>query len=169
MDSSNIQTTFFSKRWIAYALVIFSTVLNGIVATGFVNTSFGTLERRFGFSSTTLGVISGVAYLGTLAFTLPFSLMAQEKGAPKLRLIAIGLFFIGLGSVFYSLPHFIAGPVERLSHPTEENLCQSNQQSASLQVSFPYEAFFIVGNLFLGIGSAPFFPVGYTYLREFSC
>jgi uncharacterized membrane protein len=29
--------------------------------------------------------------------------MAQEKGAPKLRLIAIGLFFIGLGSVFYSL------------------------------------------------------------------
>ena len=167
MDSSNATRTFFTKRWIAYGLILFTTAVYGIVVTGFVNTSFGTLERRFGFASTTIGIISGSSYFGNLVCSLPISLVAQEKGAPKLRLLSLGLVFIGLGSAFYSLPHYIASPVERPIGPIEENVCQSKHSETSTEPNtFPYEAFFIVGNFLHGVGSAPFYPVGYTYLSE---
>jgi organic anion transporter 4A len=157
------------KRWIAYAMVLFATTLYGIVVAGFVNTSFSTLERRFNFSSTVIGVISGSSYVGLLLVGLPVSILAEERGAPKLRFLAGGLIFIGLGSLLYGLPHFIISPVVRQVGPKIDNICADQlnaSASQSEETAFPFEVLFILGNTLHGIGAAPFYPVGYTYLSE---
>jgi MFS family permease len=136
---------------------------------GFVNTSYSTLERRFHFTSTTTGIISGFNNLGSLLAIIPLSHLA-DRSAFKLRYIALGLFIIGLGSVLFCLPHFIAGPVERKSVTSEPNVCTVDLKSdvvfaKSQADEIDYSPFFMMGHFFHGAGASCIFPVGAAFLQ----
>jgi organic anion transporter 4A len=86
-----------------------------------------------------------------------------------LRYIAFGLFIIGCGSVLFSLPHFIAGPVERKSVTSEPNVCTLDLKSKvedSKTNEFDYTPFFMMGHFFHGAGASCIFPVGADFLGE---
>ena len=154
------------RRWLKYGIIFFGTILYGAVVTGLVNTSFASLENKFGFSSKTTGIISGASRAGLLLFGLPVAIMAQEKGVLRMRLIAAGLACIGLGSFLYGLPHFLVEPIEP-RESLENDACNSSPKcKPDISHPFPYEALFILGNFLHGVGTAPFLPLGYSIMSE---
>ena len=158
----------FRRRWLVYTLICISTIVQGMITAGFVNTSFTTIERKFHFSSTTTGFISGAAPLGSLIFIIPWSHLSEHKGASKLRYFGAGLFTMAIGSLFYCLPHFISTPVARNTQNTlsSSNICLEGSEPTDkiITENFAYGVLFFIGNFLHGAGSSCFFPIGAAYL-----
>ncbi len=173
MDLSNEDTSpkwkpTYQRRWLVYTLICISTIIQGMITAGFVNTSFTTIERKFHFSSTTTGFISGAAPLGSLIFIIPWSHLSDHKGASKLRYFGSGLFTMALGSLCYCLPHFISAPMARntRSSLSISNICieGSEPRGRIVTENFLFGALFFIGNFLHGAGSSCFFPIGAAYL-----
>jgi MFS family permease len=167
-DKSQKWKPTFQRRWLVYTLICFSTIIQGMITAGFVNTSFTTIERKFHFSSTTTGFISGAAPLGSLIFIIPWSHLSDHKGASKLRYFGAGLFTMAIGSLCYCLPHFISKPISRNTQSTlsNSNICLEGSETRDIVITenFSFGILFFIGNFLHGAGSSCFFPIGAAYL-----
>jgi MFS family permease len=134
-------------------------------------TTISTLEKRFGYSTSTSGDISTAFNCGALLAVLPFSYFAGKKGAAKLRYLSLGLFIIGCGSILYCLPHFISSPKKAEAVSAGSDLCRDriglkSDDNESKNDDAPYYLFFIFGHLLHGAGASVIFPVGISFVLE---
>ena len=148
--------------------------LQGMVVNGFVNAVISTLERRFDLTSTITGVIAGSYDIGSMLTVIPITYFGGLSGASKPKYISTGLIFMGMGSILFCLPHFIAGPYltpdtipVNISDPNSSNLdlclvsdlgsndlgAQAKLDASNRLTVFKY--FFIFGQILHGIGAAP--------------
>lgn len=99
---------------------------------GFVNVNISTIERRFGLRSRQTGLVASGYDLASFVCLVPVTYYGGRKGASKPCFIAIGLLLMGLGSLIFSLPHFLVGSYRATI--AEANLCERDGQANQTMV-----------------------------------
>ena len=139
----------------------------GITVNGFVFVSITTLERRFNLPSVKSGWIAST-YDFSVMCVVVFVTYFGEKGH-KPKFLAIGAFIFALGSLTFSLPHFLTGVY--YAEGTEFDTCDSSRNSTDNCLEddedlTKYYPFFIAGQVLHGLGAAPLYTLGITYMDE---
>ncbi|OQV21213.1 Solute carrier organic anion transporter family member 4A1 [Hypsibius exemplaris] len=140
----------------------------GLLVNGLVNVVVTTIEKRFHLSSSQSGLIVSGYDIASLLTLLPVSYFGGAGRRP--RWLAFGMVLVGLGSLLFSLPHFLVG--NYLASTNSTNLCVgtafSTSQPAETCVS-PISRFryiFIFGQLLHGVGAAPLYTLGVSFLDD---
>lgn len=146
------------------------------------------IERRFEISSSVVGLIDGSFEMGNLLVIVFVSYFGSKLHRPKI--IGIGCFIMGIGSIFTALPHFFMG-YYRYSRDFSTN--PSSNLTSSLLICVPNEnelfnrtstnmivkghenesgsymwVFVLLGNMLRGIGETPIGPLGISYIDDFA-
>ncbi|XP_030080317.1 solute carrier organic anion transporter family member 4A1 [Drosophila hydei] len=161
---------FCTAKWALFWLC-WGGALQGLIVNGFVNVNISTIERRFGLRSRQTGLVASGYDLASFVCLVPVTYYGGRKGASKPCFIAIGLLLMGLGSLIFSLPHFLVGSYRATI--AEANLCerdgQANETMAELELgeSLTWTVWlFFAAQLLHGAGASPLFTLGVTYLDE---
>nr|XP_039273774.1 solute carrier organic anion transporter family member 4A1-like [Styela clava] len=154
---------FNSPDLVKLALVIlsFAAFLEGSVVNGFYNISVTTIEKRFGLRSWESGLITSVLDIAGAIATPIVSYIGGARHKP--HWLGAGVFIMGLGSILFSLPHFIAPEYEPVNVETFN--CNSTLLCEDTGLR-SYRGFFFVGFILVGIGACPLYTIAFTYLDE---
>ncbi|XP_078038214.1 organic anion transporting polypeptide 26F isoform X4 [Augochlora pura] len=168
---------FRTAKWALFWLC-WTGAIQGIVVNGFVNVVITTIERRFGLRSSQTGLIAGGYDIASFLLLVPVSYLGGRSKASKPRYIGVGVLVLGIGSLLFASPHYLAGPYR--GGQQSDSICQRVTNTSSRTVSCsgsagqadqePYSglylSIFLVAQLLHGAGSAPFYTLGVTYLDE---
>lgn len=169
---------FRTAKWALFWLC-WAGAMQGMVVNGFVNVVITTIERRFGLRSSQTGLIAGGYDIASFLLLVPVSYLGGRSKASKPRYIGVGVLVLGLGSLLFASPHYLAGPYR--GGQRSENICQRVTNSSTRSVpctngsgqldetepySGVYLIIFLVAQLLHGAGAAPFYTLGVTYLDE---
>ncbi|XP_033209479.1 solute carrier organic anion transporter family member 4A1 isoform X2 [Belonocnema kinseyi] len=165
---------FRTAKWALFWLC-WAGAMQGLVVNGLINVVITTIERRFGLSSSQTGLIAGGYDVASFLLLIPVSFLGGRINASKPRYIGAGCLVLGLGTLLFAAPHYLAGPyrggqtVKNTCHMTNSSQstpCSGSAEELGLEYSGVYLAFFLVAQLLHGSGAAPFFTLGVTYLDE---
>ncbi|XP_059538320.1 solute carrier organic anion transporter family member 1B3-like [Myotis daubentonii] len=167
----------------ALSFTFISRALSGAI----MKSSITQIERRFDITSSVAGFIDGSFEIGNLFVIVFVSYFGSKLHRPKI--IGIGCFIMGIGSILTALPHFFMGyyrySKEAFINPLE-NLTSSLptcsiSQNVLLKTSPEKEGkgwekesdsytwvYVLMGNLLRGIGESPIQPLGISYLDDFA-
>nr|XP_004664435.1 solute carrier organic anion transporter family member 1B3 [Jaculus jaculus]XP_044995464.1 solute carrier organic anion transporter family member 1B3 [Jaculus jaculus] len=171
----------FKMFLVALSLSYICKALGGII----MKSSITQIERRFDISSSMAGLIDGGFEMGNLLIIVFVSYFGSKLHRPKI--IGIGCFVMGIGSILTALPHFFMGyyrySTKSLASSLENSTltCAANQTSllpgASLEIgekdcekeskSFMW-IYVLMGNMLRGIGETPIVPLGVSYIDDFA-
>nr|XP_035112019.2 solute carrier organic anion transporter family member 1B1 isoform X1 [Callithrix jacchus]XP_035112020.2 solute carrier organic anion transporter family member 1B1 isoform X1 [Callithrix jacchus] len=186
-SSENEKTRYRNGFKMFLAALSFSFIartLGGVV----MKSSIIHIERRFDISSSLVGLIDGSFEIGNLLVIVFVSYFGSKLHRPKL--IGIGCFIMGLGSVLTALPHFFMG-YYRYSKETNINSSKNLTSTLSTCVINPTLSLnrtspeivgkgclkesgsymwivVLMGNMLRGIGEAPIAPLGISYIDDFA-
>ncbi|XP_002752143.4 solute carrier organic anion transporter family member 1B3 [Callithrix jacchus] len=158
--------------------------LGGII----MKISITQIERRFEIPSSLAGLIDGSFEIGNLLVIIFVSYFGSKLHRPKL--IGIGCFLMGTGSILTALPHFFMG-YYRYSKETHINPSENSTSSLStclmnqtlLLNRTPSEIvekdcvkesgshmwmYVFMGNMLRGMGETPIVPLGISYIDDFA-
>ncbi|XP_006875498.1 PREDICTED: solute carrier organic anion transporter family member 2B1 [Chrysochloris asiatica] len=156
-----------------------------LMISGYLKSSISTVEKRFGLSSQTSGLLVAFNEVGNTALIVFVSYFGSRAHRP--RLIGCGAVLVALAGLLMSLPHFISEPY-RYDHTSHEDLPQDSEASLCLPMtSNPAPAsvngtcssyaeaqhLTVVGIMFmaqtlLGVGAVPIQPFGISYIDDFA-
>ncbi len=166
-------------------------LINALTA-GYKNSVVTTIEKRFEFSSSVSGVLSGFLEVGSLIATLLVSYFCSKSHIP--RAIALSSILCAIGSFLYALPHLLTDSYsidnKGVNQTTNDLLCHvtegfDTEMSSLLQLSpilkiqeklksnpecllklHNYGVFIIlmIANFLIGSSSAPLYTLGTTYI-----
>ncbi|NWW38121.1 SO2B1 protein, partial [Panurus biarmicus] len=161
--------------------------LSQLLVSGYLKSSISTIERRYGLSSQTSGLLASFNEVTTSS---PLSLLYLGSRVHRPRLIGCGALLVSLAGFLMALPHFITGPYEydQSSCPlvtagTSSNstdLCQPGSPGAWANLSHAsctphasrenHEVLLVmfVAQALLGIGGVPIQPFGISYIDDFA-
>lgn len=168
---------FRTAKWALFWLC-WAGAMQGMVVNGFVNVVITTIERRFGLRSSQTGLIAGGYDIASFFLLVPVSYLGGRSKASKPRYIGVGVLVLGIGSLLFASPHYIAGPYK--SGQQTETVCQPTLNASFRSVpcngsagemdqepfSGLYLTIFLLAQLLHGAGSAPFYTLGVTYVDE---
>ena len=163
-----------------------------MVVNGFVSVVISTIERRFDLTSTEMGFIASGYDIACVFCLVPVSYFGAVVHKP--RWVGAGVFFLGLGSFLFAMPHLIAGPYDYevgydgnvcrprvsvsntgtnssvwLSHESDTDPCDRHlsEDEARQQHGFSnYRHLFVLAHMLHGVGAAPIYTLAVTYLDE---
>ncbi|XP_048151300.1 solute carrier organic anion transporter family member 2B1 [Corvus hawaiiensis] len=157
--------------------------LSQLLVSGYLKSSISTIERRYGLSSQTSGLLASFNEVGNTLLIVFVSYFGSRVHRP--RLIGCGAILVSLAGFLMSLPHFITGPYEydqsvasTFSNTTD--LCQprapgswANLSAASCTPHASRENHEVLLVMFmaqalLGIGGVPIQPFGISYIDDFA-
>lgn len=162
--------------WLCWAGACQSLLVNGLI-----NVSISTIEKRYELTSTDSGLIVGAYDIASFIFVLPISYLGGQIGTCKPRWVAFGSILLAIGSFMYSLPHFATGLYQALEDQSDMSYCpavsspfssnetiskviRSNHAHTEHLQNFKY--LFFGAQLIMGIGAAPLYTLGITFLDE---
>lgn len=102
-----------------------------MLVNGCINVVITTIEKRFGLRSSQTGLVASGYDIASFVCLVPVTYFGGRKGASKPRWIGIGIALMGLGSLVFSLPHFITGAYRATN--AETTIC--TQQNATETVN----------------------------------
>ncbi|XP_069740213.1 solute carrier organic anion transporter family member 4A1 [Narcine bancroftii] len=143
-----------------------ASFLQGMIVNGFINTVITSIERRFDLRSYHSGMIASSYDIAACICLLFVSYFGGSGHKP--RWLGWGVLIMGLGSIVFSLPHFISGHYE-VDSTEDSSLCNSDKDSPCLEGSSSYSNYrflFMLGQFLHGIGATPLYTLGVTYLDE---
>ncbi|NXU34208.1 SO2B1 protein, partial [Drymodes brunneopygia] len=157
--------------------------LSQLLVSGYLKSSISTIERRYGLSSQTSGLLASFNEVGNTLLIVFVSYLGSRVHRP--RLIGCGAILVSLAGFLMSLPHFITGPYEydqsvasTFSNTTD--LCQPRAPQAWANLSDAsctphasrenHEVLLVmfVAQALLGIGGVPIQPFGISYIDDFA-
>jgi organic anion transporter 4A len=97
----------------AVALLCLAGALQGILVNGLINVVISSIEKRFGIKSSDSGFIANSYDIASFLCLLPVSYLGGRGSGRKPAWIGAGVAVLGIGSLLFSLPHLLAGPVAR--------------------------------------------------------
>ncbi|XP_008580617.1 PREDICTED: solute carrier organic anion transporter family member 2B1 [Galeopterus variegatus] len=156
-----------------------------LMISGYLKSSISTVEKRFGLSSQTSGLLAAFNEVGNTALIVFVSYFGSRVHRP--RLIGYGAVLVALAGLLMTLPHFISEPY-RYDHTRSEDMPQDFEATLCLPMtSAPALApsngscssyteaqhLTVVGIMFLaqtllGVGSVPIQPFGISYIDDFA-
>lgn len=83
--------------------------LSGVIVNGLINVSISTIERRFDLKSSQFAPVSSAYDVASFFVLIPLTYFGGRATASKPRWIGFGVIFMAIGSLVFSLPHFLAG------------------------------------------------------------
>ncbi|NWR43251.1 SO2B1 protein, partial [Regulus satrapa] len=157
--------------------------LSQLLVSGYLKSSISTIERRYGLSSQTSGLLASFNEVGNTLLIVLVSYFGSRVHRP--RLIGCGALLVSLAGFLMSLPHFITGPYEydqsvasTFSNTTD--LCQPGAPRAGANLSDAsctphasrenHEVLLVMflAQVLLGIGGVPIQPFGISYIDDFA-
>ncbi|NXI69377.1 SO2B1 protein, partial [Anseranas semipalmata] len=157
--------------------------LSQLLVSGYLKSSISTIERRYGLSSQTSGLLASFNEVGNTLLIVFISYFGSRVHRP--RFIGCGAILVSLAGFLMSLPHFITGPYEYdqsvasvFSNTTD--LCQpegpGSQGNLSDAGCAPHAArenhevllVMFIAQALLGIGGVPIQPFGISYIDDFA-
>lgn len=156
-----------------------------LMISGYLKSSISTVEKRFGLSSQTSGLLAAFNEVGNTSLILFVSYFGSRVHRP--RVIGCGAFVVALAGLLMALPHFISEPY-RYDHSGPEDRSQDFDASLCLPTTVAPASTLsndscssrteakhltMVGIMFtaqtlLGIGSVPIQPFGVSYIDDFA-
>uniref|UniRef100_A0A8D2JQQ8 Solute carrier organic anion transporter family member n=1 Tax=Sciurus vulgaris TaxID=55149 RepID=A0A8D2JQQ8_SCIVU len=149
-----------------------------------MKSSITQIEKRFDISSSVAGVIDGGFEIGNLLVIVFVSYYGSKLHRPKI--IGIGTFIMGAGSIMTALPHFFMGyykySTEAIINPSENSTltCLINKtlsptgtppeimkEGCEKESSYMW-IYVLMGNMLRGIGETPIMPLGISYIDDFA-
>ena len=138
-----------------------------LCTVGFTSVVLSTIERRYRLSSTSTGALASMIDVAILVSVVFISYFGGRGHKP--RWLGASLIVQGIGALVFALPQFVFGryevgdsgfkDVESCRDGNDFSLDYSSSNNAVL-------AFFMMGNILIGVGAAPLFTVGISYLDE---
>ncbi|NXS67463.1 SO2B1 protein, partial [Pandion haliaetus] len=157
--------------------------LSQLLVSGYLKSSISTIERRYGLSSQTSGLLASFNEVGNTLLIVFISYFGSRVHRP--RFIGCGAVLVSLAGFLMSLPHFITGPYEydqsvasMFSNTTD--LCQPGVPGSRGNLSdascTPHAArenhevllVMFIAQVLLGIGGVPIQPFGISYIDDFA-
>ncbi|KAK0087850.1 hypothetical protein PV325_013940 [Microctonus aethiopoides] len=169
---------FRTAKWALFWLC-WAGAMQGMIVNGFINVVITTIEKRFGLTSSETGLIAGGYDIASFILLIPVSYIGGRAKASKPKYVGVGILVLGIGSLLFASPHYLAGPYR--GDNQKENVCQRMSVNGSSLLSncndevetmeiVPNNGFylmiFLVAQLLHGAGAAPFYTLGVTYLDE---
>ena len=128
------------------------------------------LETRYKFASIQVGMIASTFDITVLVTVLFISYFGGNSHKP--RWLGAGVFIQGLGSLLFASPQFISGEYDigRDANLSFEACIDVNNFSPDCdgESSNVYPVF-ILANILIGIGAAPLFTIGTSYIDDIIC
>jgi len=160
----------------AIFLLCFAGALQGILVNGLINVVISSIEKRFRIKSSDSGFIANSYDIASFLCLLPVSYMGGRGCGSKPAWIGVGVAIMGLGSLLFSLPHFLTetysggeGGLSTLCG-AEEKPCSGNitmrSENEGQVGSNSYKYIFMAAQLLHGAGAAPLYTLGVTYIDE---
>ncbi|NXM94992.1 SO2B1 protein, partial [Sylvia borin] len=157
--------------------------LSQLLVSGYLKSSISTIERRYGLSSQTSGLLASFNEVGNTLLIVFLSYLGSRVHRP--RLIGCGALLVSLAGFLMALPHFLTGPYQydqsvpsTFSNSTD--LCQrgapgpwANLSDGSCTPHASRESHEVllvmfVAQALLGIGGVPIQPFGISYIDDFA-
>ncbi|NWH90769.1 SO2B1 protein, partial [Aegithalos caudatus] len=155
--------------------------LSQLLVSGYLKSSISTIERRYGLSSQTSGLLASFNEVGNTLLIVFLSYLGSRVHRP--RLIGCGALLVSLAGFLMALPHFLTGPY-RYHHSVPStfsnstDLCQPGAPGTNLSdASCPPHAsrenhevllVMFLAQALLGIGGVPIQPFGISYIDDFA-
>ncbi|KAL6078930.1 hypothetical protein STEG23_032072 [Scotinomys teguina] len=156
-----------------------------LMISGYLKSSISTVEKRFGLSSQTSGLLAAFNEVGNVSLILFVSYFGSRVHRP--RVIGCGAILVALAGLLMALPHFISEPY-RYDHNSPEIRSQDFEASLCLPTAVAPASVLsndscssrteakhlsVVGIMFLaqtllGIGGVPIQPYGISYIDDFA-
>ncbi|NXR79289.1 SO2B1 protein, partial [Pycnonotus jocosus] len=157
--------------------------LSQLLVSGYLKSSISTIERRYGLSSQTSGLLASFNEVGNTLLIVFLSYLGSRVHRP--RLIGCGALLVSLAGFLMALPHFLTGPYQydqslpsTFSNSTD--LCQPGPPGSWANLSDGsctprasrenHEVLLVmfVAQALLGIGGVPIQPFGISYIDDFA-
>ena len=124
------------------------------------------LETRYKFSSVQLGMIISTFDITVLVTVVFISYFGGNSHKP--RWLGAGMFVLGLGTLLFASPQFIAGEydVGKTANLSFEECRDVNDFSPDCERPSNVYFVFILGSILIGIGSTPLFTIGTSYIDD---
>ncbi|KAJ7320490.1 hypothetical protein JRQ81_020001 [Phrynocephalus forsythii] len=155
--------------------------LTQLLISGYMKSSISTIEKRFGLSSQTSGLVASFNEVGNTMLIIFVSYFGSRVHRP--RLIGCGAILVSLSGLIMALPHFIMGPYEYErspsgSSPNDTDLCVPHRKDPSSTDEFctanteresqAVLALLLIGQTLLGVGGVPIQPFGISYIDDYA-
>nr|XP_060627306.1 solute carrier organic anion transporter family member 2B1 [Anolis sagrei ordinatus] len=152
--------------------------LTQLMTSGYMRSTISTIEKRFGLSSQTSGLLASFNEVGNTLLIIFVSYFGSRVHRP--RFIGYGALLVALSGIITSLPHFLMGPYEYdrtisdsrnltdmclpgEKHPSVSEVCTSHVERNALVVGLLF-----LGQTMLGVGGVPIQPFGISYIDDFA-
>ncbi|XP_053312599.1 solute carrier organic anion transporter family member 2B1 [Spea bombifrons] len=155
--------------------------LSQLLLSGYLKSSISTIEKRFGLSSQTSGILASFNEIGNTVLIVFVSYFGSRVHRP--RFIGVGALIVSAAGFLMCLPHFIMGPYEYDKsvanvYTNNTDICQPNGSSQSLtneqcmvnagQEDWNVLSILFLGQILLGIGGVPIQPFGISYIDDYA-
>ncbi|NWY00790.1 SO2B1 protein, partial [Nothoprocta ornata] len=158
--------------------------LSQLLISGYLKSTISTIERRYGLSSQTTGLLTSFNEVGNTLLIVLLSYFGSRVHRP--RFIGCGAILVSLAGFLMSLPHFITGrykydqSIASRYFSNTTDLCQLDGLGPSENISdescTPHTAkenhelllIMFVAQALRGIGGVPIQPFGISYIDDFA-
>ncbi|KOB78794.1 Organic anion transporting polypeptide [Operophtera brumata] len=148
--------------------------LQQALSSGYINSVITTIEKRFDIPSSLSGLIASSYEIGNVITVIFVSYLGSRRHIPVW--IAVGAVIMGIGSLVFVVPHFIAevNSETLANNKSDDNICRLPR---SLEAdmgglgrlspsTFVPVMVFVVAQLLLGCGGSPLLTLGTTYVDD---
>ncbi|KAG9468747.1 hypothetical protein GDO78_022032, partial [Eleutherodactylus coqui] len=155
--------------------------LSQLLLSGYLKSSISTIEKRFGLSSQTSGILASFNEIGNTVLIVFVSYFGSRVHRP--RFIGCGALIVCAAGFTMCLPHFIMGRYEYdkstasaysnttdicRPDPLSQNPSSDQCMAKTLKGNKDVLSILFIGQILLGIGGVPIQPFGISYIDDFA-
>uniref|UniRef100_H9GK46 Solute carrier organic anion transporter family member n=1 Tax=Anolis carolinensis TaxID=28377 RepID=H9GK46_ANOCA len=156
--------------------------LTQLMTSSYMRSTISTIEKRFGLSSQTSGLLVSFNEVGNTLLIIFVSYFGSRVHRP--RFIGYGAILVALSGLITSLPHFLIGPYEYdrtisgedflcinltdMCLPGHKGTSVSEVCTSQVERSSMVLGLLFLGQTLLGIGGVPIQPFGISYIDDFA-
>lgn len=146
--------------------------LQQALSSGYLNSVITTIEKRYEIPSSISGIIASMYEIGNVITVIFVSYLGSRRHIPVW--IGMGVLVMGIGSIMFSLPHFLTGHhmVHVDGNSTADNICRPPRlldQTDTDDILHNLPGLEKIKSLTEGLSSPPLAPHNNQYNREDNC
>jgi len=161
--------SFSSPKWFLAAISMFS-IVQGILVNGLTGVSIPDIEKEFGLSSSSAGIILASNDIAGIVLVPIISFWGAHGKKPKW--LGYGAIITGIGALLFALPKLMTGTHTIPGMGKVNPFCTVGGNSNAACVKSLYGSsslylfFLCLGQFVMGAGTTPLFTLGPAYLDE---